>query len=77
MTNFTYLPNPETPLSHETARQAFADILDARASEEAIADFLIALSDRGETSIEIAEAARALRDRFIPIDAPPDAIDVC
>ncbi|MEO5867892.1 MAG: anthranilate phosphoribosyltransferase, partial [Sphingomonas sp.] len=42
-----------------------------------IADFLIALSDRGETSIEIAEAARALRDRFIPIDAPPDAIDVC
>ncbi len=71
------LPNPTTPLSRETAAQAFADILDARTSEDAIADFLIALSDRGETSIEIAEAARALRDRLIPIAAPANAIDVC
>ncbi|MEO5494697.1 MAG: anthranilate phosphoribosyltransferase [Sphingomonas sp.] len=77
MTIFAPLPDPSTPLSHESARQAFADILDAKTSEEAIADFLIALSDRGETSIEIAEAARALRDRLIPIDAPAGAIDVC
>jgi len=77
VTSVSLLPDPATPLSHESARQAFADILDAKASEEAIADFLIALSDRGETSIEIAEAARALRDRLIPIDAPPTAIDVC
>jgi anthranilate phosphoribosyltransferase len=77
MTVLTALPDPATPLSHESAAQAFADILDARASEEAIADFLIALSDRGETSIEIAEAARALRARMIPIDAPAGAIDVC
>nr|MDQ2877659.1 anthranilate phosphoribosyltransferase [Pseudomonadota bacterium] len=77
MTSFTLLPDPSRPLSHEGARQAFADILDARTSEDAIADFLIALSDRGETSIEIAEAARALRERLIPIDAPAGAIDVC
>ena len=71
------LPNPAEPLARDVARQAFADILDARTSEQAIADFLIALSDRGETSTEIAEAARALRARLIPIDAPPGAIDVC
>ena len=71
------LPDPSTPLSRESARAAFADILDARASEDAIATFLTDLSRRGETSIEIAEAARALRDRMIPIDAPAGAIDVC
>ena len=71
------LPDPSSPLSRETAAQAFADLLDARTSEEAVADFLLALSHRGETSIEIAEAARALRERLIPITAPAGAIDVC
>ncbi len=77
MTVMRLLPDAATPLSRETAAQAFADILDARVSETAIGDFLIALSDRGETSIEIAEAARALRERVIPIAAPAGAIDVC
>ena len=77
MTTLALLPDPSTPLSHESAAQAFADILDAKTSEEAVADFLIALADRGETSIEIAEAARAMRARLIPIDAPHGAIDVC
>lgn len=77
MTTFALLPDPSSPLSRETAAQAFADILDAKASEEAIAEFLIGLSERGETAIEIAEAARALRERLIPIDAPAHAIDVC
>jgi anthranilate phosphoribosyltransferase len=77
VTSIALLPDPSSPLSRGSAAQAFADILDAKTSEEAIADFLIALSDRGETSIEIAEAARALRDRLIPIDAPTGAIDVC
>lgn len=71
------LPDPAQPLPRETAAQAFADILDARTSEEAIADFLIALTERGETATEIAEAAKALRARLIPIDAPSGAIDVC
>ena len=77
MTTIALLPDPSTPLSRESARDAFAAILDARTSEEAIAAFLIGLSDRGETSIEIAEAARALRERLIPIAAPAGAIDVC
>ena len=77
MTSFALLPDPATPLSRESAAQAFADILDARATEEAIAEFLLALSIRGETSIEIAEAARALRNRMIRVGAPAGAIDVC
>lgn len=77
MTTIARLPDPSQPLSRDDAAQAFADILDAKTSEDAIAEFLIGLSDRGETAIEIAEAARALRARLIPIDAPAGAIDVC
>ena len=77
MTVTALLPDPSSPLSRESAREAFADILDARAGDDAIATFLVDLSSRGETSIEIAEAARALRNRMIPIDAPAGAIDVC
>lgn len=77
MTATTLLPNPATPLSHESAAQAFADILDGTTSEDAVAEFLIGLTERGETSIEIAEAAKALRARLIPITAPVGTIDVC
>lgn len=77
MTVFTLLPDPVSPLSRESAAQAFADILDGTVPEDAIEAFLIALSIRGETSIEIAEAARAMRARLIPITAPAGAIDVC
>lgn len=77
MTTLAMLPDPSTPLSRESAAQAFADILDGTTSEEAIEQFLIALSVRGETSIEIAEAARAMRARLIPVTAPKGAIDVC
>jgi anthranilate phosphoribosyltransferase len=66
-----------SPLSRESAAQAFTDILDGTAPETEIEAFLIALSNRGETSIEIAEAARAMRARVIPVIAPPGAIDVC
>ncbi|WP_404339500.1 anthranilate phosphoribosyltransferase [Sphingomonas sp. MMS12-HWE2-04] len=77
MTTTALLPDPATPLARESAAQAFADILDGKVPEETIADFLIGLSMRGETSIEIAEAARAMRARLIPITAPQGAIDVC
>lgn len=77
MTALARLPDPATPLTRESAAQAFADILDGRAGEAAIAAFLVALSERGETSVEIAAGARALRERLIPIDAPAGAIDVC
>ncbi len=71
------LPDPAAPLPREAAAQAFADILDGAASDQAIESFLVALSERGETSVEIAEAARAMRQRVIPVRAPANAIDVC
>jgi anthranilate phosphoribosyltransferase len=73
----TRLPDTAHPLSREAAADAFAAILDGTVSDEAIAEFLIALSDRGETAIEIAAAAQALRDRMIDVPAPANAIDVC
>jgi len=77
VTTLSLLPDPSMPLSRESACEAFADMLDGRAGEEDIAAFLIGLTERGETSIEIAEAARAMRQRLIPITAPAGAIDVC
>ncbi|MBW4329300.1 anthranilate phosphoribosyltransferase [Stakelama sp. CBK3Z-3] len=77
MTRLAVLPDASTPLSHESAGEAFAAILDGSAGEADIIAFLTTLSERGETAIEIAEAARALRDRMIPVQAPEGAIDVC
>lgn len=71
------LPDVTAPLSEAEAEAAFSVLLDGAPSEEEIAAFLIALSQRGETAAEIAGAARALRSRLIPITAPPGAIDVC
>ena len=77
MSTLTALPDPALPLEEAEAADAFAAILDGSVPDEAIAAFLIALSERGETDVEIAAAARAMRQRLIPIDAPAGAIDVC
>ena len=71
------LPDPATPLEFETAEAAFADILDGRVPDEAVATFITDLTLREETAIEIAAAARALRERMIEVRAPAGAIDVC
>lgn len=71
------LPDPTLPLSEDEASAAFAAILDATVSDEAIASFLVSLSDRGETATEIAAAAREMRFRVIPVQGREGAIDVC
>ena len=71
------LPDLTAPLSEAEAEAAFGVLLEGVPSEDEIANFLVALSERGETADEIAGAARALRSRLIPIDAPDGAIDVC
>ncbi|MBN9145815.1 MULTISPECIES: anthranilate phosphoribosyltransferase [unclassified Novosphingobium] len=65
------------PFDEGEAQSIFGAILDRQVSDEAIADFLVALSARGETSSEIAGAARAMRARMIAVHAPEGAIDVC
>ncbi len=73
----TKLPSVTTPLHEEEAEQAFGAMLDGMIADEQVAEFLIALSDRGETASEIAGAARAMRARMIPLRGPAGAIDVC
>lgn len=73
----TGLPAIDRPLSEEEAEAAFGAMLDGGPSDEAIAAFLAALSDRGETASEIAGAVRAMRARMLPVAAPANAIDVC
>jgi anthranilate phosphoribosyltransferase len=71
------LPGLAAPLADDEAEAAFGAILDGALPDDAIAEFLIALSDRGETASEIAGAARAMRARMISVIAPRGAIDVC
>ena len=71
------LPPATAPLQEEEAYAAFSDMLDGKPEEEDIARFLSDLTDRGERADEIAGAARAMRERLIPIEAPAGAIDVC
>lgn len=71
------LPDTRAPLDAEQAAYAFSAILDGGAGDEEITKFLTVMSERDETSIEIAAAVRAMRARMIPITAPPGAIDVC
>lgn len=71
------LPTAEPHLDEATAEKVFGAILDGETGDEEIARFLCDLSDRGETADEIAGAARALRARLIPVEAPEGAIDVC
>jgi len=65
------------PLDEAAAEAAFGAILDGAIDDAAVAAFLIALSDRGESAAEITGAARAMRARMIAISAPDGAIDVC
>jgi anthranilate phosphoribosyltransferase len=71
------LPDGREPLDHATAHAAFADMLDGKLPDGAVAAFLTTLAERDETSIEIAAAAQALRERMIPVAAPHGTIDVC
>jgi anthranilate phosphoribosyltransferase len=73
----TSLPDASVPLAAGVAAEAFADILDGKAAVEDIQRFLTVMSDRDETSIEIAAAVREMRKRMISVEAPPGAIDVC
>ncbi len=71
------LPLAVPHMSETEAEEVFGWILDGEASDEEIARFLLAMTERSETAEEIAGAARALRARLIPIEAPEGAVDCC
>ncbi len=66
------------PFDASAARDAFAALLDGAFDAGQAGAFLTLLAQRGETSIEIAAAAGALRERMTPFEHGfPAAIDTC
>lgn len=61
----------------DEAHAVFGAMLDGAGTDDEIAAFLTALTERDETADEIAGAAMAMRERMIAIKAPANAIDVC
>lgn len=65
-------------LSREQARTVFAGAFVEGVDEDALAELLKRLAERGETVAEIAGAAEALRDAMTPFEHDaPDAVDTC
>ncbi|MDG6078226.1 anthranilate phosphoribosyltransferase [Erythrobacter litoralis] len=71
------LPDATTHLSENEAEKTFGAILDGDVEDGEIADFLVLMSRRSETAEEIAGAARALRQRMVPVVSPEGAVDCC
>ena len=63
-------------LSSDEAHEAMTVLLEGRASDAAIAGFLVALRMKGETASELAGFARAMREKSVFVDAGPDVIDI-
>ena len=64
-------------LTADEAYQAMSALLAGSASESVIAAFLVALKMKGETAMELAGFARAMRERMIVVDAGADVVDTC
>jgi anthranilate phosphoribosyltransferase len=64
-------------LSSAEAYTAMTSLLAGGSGQSVIAGFLVALRMKGETAPELAGFARAMRDRMIPVDAPPGVVDTC
>ena len=63
-------------LSFEETKEIFTKIMSGKASEEKIYNFLTLLSDKGETSDEVAAGVYVLRDKSSRVNVE-DAIDTC
>jgi len=63
-------------LTESETREAFETMMSGVASPVQMAAFLMALRVRGETIPEITGATRLMRERMLPVEAPPNAIDI-
>lgn len=63
-------------LSEDEIKDAFETMMSGVATPVQMAAFLMALRVRGETIPEITGAARLMRERMLPVEAPPDAVDI-
>jgi len=63
-------------LTEDETRNAFETMMSGVATPVQMAAFLMALRVRGETIPEITGATRLMRERMLPVEAPPNAIDI-
>jgi len=63
-------------LDEDEVKAAFETMTSGVATPVHMAAFLMALRVRGETIAEITGAARLMRERMLPVEAPPDAVDI-
>ena len=64
-------------LTQADAEAAFDIMMSGNATPSQMGAFLMALRLRGETVDEITGAARAMRSKALPVEAPAEAIDTC
>lgn len=64
-------------LPETVAEAAFGELMDGEASSIQVAALLAMLRQRGETPGELAAFARLMRDRAVPVEAPPGSVDLC
>lgn len=64
-------------LSEPQSIAAFDAIFAGNVREDELADFLLALAERGPTVSEITGAAKSMRANMYSIEAPPGTIDLC
>ena len=64
-------------LSREEARAAMGAVMDGEATPAQLGALLVALRIRGEAVEELAGFAMAMRERALPVVAPPGTIDTC
>lgn len=64
-------------LSESQMIEAMSEIMDGQWNDQKIEEFLLELSERGETVEEITGAAKVMRQKALPIKAPKGAVDCC
>jgi len=63
-------------LEEEEIQAALEAMMSGVATPAQMAAFLMALRVRGETISEITGACRLMRSAMVPVEAPPDAVDI-
>ncbi|MGJ8610989.1 MAG: anthranilate phosphoribosyltransferase, partial [Octadecabacter sp.] len=66
----------EGPLTRDQAEFAFETLFEGTATDAQIGGLLMAMRTRGESVTEYAAAAKAMRDRCVPVNAPEGAMDI-
>ena len=64
-------------LSFDESKSIFKTLMEGKAKDQEIFDFLNFLSDKGEIADEIAGGVYVLRDKATKVNAPDNTIDTC